>query len=310
MKQSLQEQIGLTKIKLAEAKPLVKLFGLDYDGTVSDSANYKLPQVFALVERILAKGKSVAFITARAATALKILAPPLQEILVKKNTSTPNFIAGGNGTTLYEVEKDQLVEIYNHGLELPQILKAVEVGRKVYEKLKISNTDLAEKGLETFRKFLQENWGNYIPVEIIDVCRPYNGEIFTEQAKVTFVLPKDKFLHEQLATELNQELGEEYRAVAGDDTYIHITKKLEEDSKIVAIKTILKLIGLEKNQVATFGDMPNDNDKGLLSFPYSFTNSEEFIKIKDDPRKPPFILIDSNSTPVARVYQAIDYLLS
>lgn len=310
MKQLLQERLELTKVKLVEAKPRIKLFGLDYDGTIYDGADYKLPQVFALVEKILAKDKSVAFITARAATALKTLVPPLHELLAQKNISIPNFIAGGNGTTLYEVKKDGLVEIYNHGLGLPQIKCAVDVGRKVYEKLEINRDDLSEKGLETFQKFLKEDWTGYIPPEIVDVCRPFEGEIFTEEAKVTFVLPKDKTLHKKIVKNAQTELGKNYSIAAGDETFIHITKRLGEDSKTVAIKTILNFLGLKENQVATFGDMPNGNDAGLLSFPYSFTNSEEFVKIKKNLQQPPFVLMDSDTAPVGRVYKAIDYLLS
>jgi hydroxymethylpyrimidine pyrophosphatase-like HAD family hydrolase len=305
----MQKQLDLAKIKLEEAKPLIKLFGLDYDGTVSD-ADHQQPQVFGLVEKILAKDKSVAFITARAATAIKVLAPPLQELLVRENVSVPSFIAGGNGTTLYEVKKNELIEIYNHGFELSQVKNAVEVGRVVYEKLGIGTVNLAEKGLETFRKFLQDSWEGYVPAEMINVCRPYNGELFTEQAKVTFVLPKDKVLHAKVVAELNKELGEHFCAATGDDMYVHITKKLEEDSKAVAIKTILKLLGLDFNQVATFGDMPTGNDAGLLSFQYSFTNSDEFAKVKKNPEQPPYILLNPTLTPVTRIYEAINYLIS
>lgn len=299
----------LARAKLEEAKPLIKLFGLDYDGTVSDAA-HKQPEVFGLVEKILAKDKSVAFITARAATAVKVLVPPLQALLNKENVSVPSFVAGGNGTTLYEVKKNELVEIYNHGFNLEQVKRAVEVGREVYKKLGIGRADLAEKGLETFNKFLQESWDGYVPAEMIDVCRPYNGELFTEQAKVTFVLPKDKSLHAKVVAELNSALGEVYRAAAGDDTYVHITRKLEEDSKTVAIKTILKIIDLNETQVATFGDMPVGNDAGLLSFPYSFTNSDEFVNIKTEAKTPPYILLDEENSPVSRVYKAIEFLIS
>lgn len=300
---------GLAQAKLEEAKPLVKLFGLDYDGTVSDAV-HKQPEVFGLVEKILAKNKSVAFITARAATAVKVLVPPLQELLNRENVSVPSFVAGGNGTTLYEVKKNELVEIYNHGFELSQVKQAAEVGRKVYEKLGIGRADLSEKGVENFKKFLLDSWDGYVPAEMIDVCRPYDGELFTEQAKVTFVLPKDKTLHVKVVAELNQALGEVYRAVAGDDTYVHITRKLEEDSKTVAIKSILKLLGLEPNQVATFGDMPVGNDAGLLSFSYSFTNADEFVGIKTEAEKPPYVLLDAELSPVDRVYKAIDFLIS
>jgi len=294
---------------LKEAKSLIKLFGLDYDGTVSD-AEHKQPQVFALVEKIFAKNKSVAFITARAATAIKVLVPPLQELLNRENVSVPSFVAGGNGTTLYEVKKNELIEIYNHGFDLPQIKRAVEVGRKVYEKLGIGSADLADKGLETFKKFLTESWDGYVPAEMIDVCRPFSGELFTEQAKVTFVLPKDKSLHPKVVAELNESLGEEYRASAGDETYVHITRKLSEDSKTVAIKKILEILNLRQTEVATFGDMPTGNDAGLLSFPYSFTNSDEFVDVKTEMEKPPYVLPGADLSPVDRVYKAIEYLIA
>lgn len=302
--------MDLTEIKLKESKSFVKLFGLDYDGTVCDGIDYKLPEVLSLAEKILNKGKFLAFVTARAATALKTLAPPLRELLVRKGVSIPCFIAGANGAVLREVKKDGLSEIYNHGLEMPEILRAVDAGRKIYEKLKIRRADLAEKGLETFRKFLREDWDDYVPLEIIGVCRPYDGEIFTEQAKVTFVLPKDKSSHLKIVAEINAKLGDEYCAAAGDETYVHITKKFDEDGKTAAIKTILKLLNLEENEVATFGDMPAGNDAGLLSFPYGFTNSAEFAKIKNNLEQPPYILTEPGLTPVARVYNAIDYLLS
>ena len=302
-------QLELTRLKLEEAKSQIKLFGLDYDGTVSD-ATHKQAEVFGLVAKILATNKSVAFITARAATAIKVLVPPLQELLVRENVTTPSFVAGGNGTTLYEVKKNELIEIYNHGFELAQIKRAVEVGRKVYEKLGIIRTDLTEKGLKTFAGFLQEPWDGYVPAEFIDVCRPYDGELFTEQAKVTFVLPKDKTLHAQIVAELNAELGEDYAVAAGDETYVHITKKLHEDSKMVAIKTILQILGLAENQVATFGDMPTGNDAGLLSFPYGFTNSDEFANVKTNPEQPPYVLLDGELSPVGRVYKAVEYLIS
>lgn len=304
-----QGHSNLALTKLSEAKPLIKLFGLDYDGTVSD-AEHKQPQVFGLVEKILATDRSVAFITARAATAIKVLVPPLQELLVRENVTVPSFVAGGNGTTLYEVKKNDLIEIYNHGFELSQVKRAVEAGREVYKQLGINRSDLAEKGLETFKKFLLDSWDGYVPAEMIDVCRPYDGELFTEQAKVTFVLPKDKSLHAKVVAGLNKELGEHFRAAAGDDTYVHITKKLEEDSKTVAIKIILKLLGLNPNQVVTFGDMPTGNDAGLLSFPYSFTNADEFVDTKAEAEKPPYVLLDSGASPVDRVYKAIEYLIS
>lgn len=299
----------LTDKKLAEAKLLVKLFGLDYDGTVADN-EHKLPEVMVLVEKVLTANKTAAFITARAATALKTIVPPLQELLKKNNIDFSNFVAGANGTTLYEVSKDSFKEIYNHGLKLAEIQRAVAAGRTVYQKLNINRPDLAVKGLETFQKFLADVWDSFIPAEIVDICRPFDGELFTEEAKVTFVLPQDKTIHQQLIEALNRELGNGLKAVAGDETYVHITKQLEEDGKRVAIKTILKIMNLNEDQVVTFGDMPADNDAGLLSFPYSFTNAQDFTNVQKNPNEPPFVLVAGDLSPVAKVHQAIEYLIS
>lgn len=72
-------------------------------------------------------------------------------------------------------------------------------------------------------------------------------------------------MHQKIVVELNQELGKDYSVAAGDETFVHVTKRLEEDSKTVAIKTILKFLGLKENQVAaTFGGMPMGNDAGLF----------------------------------------------
>lgn len=305
-----QAHSNLTNTKLAEAKPLVKLFAFDYDGTVYDGRDFKFPEVIALIEKILANGKSVSIITARAASAVKTFVPPLKEFLASKDINEPIFIGGGNGTILYELKKDELKKVYSYGLNIDEINWIISGWKKIYEEFKINTVDLAEKGMETFPKFLSEDWTGYIPDEILNLCRPYEGKIFTEEAKVAFVLPKDEIMREKIIDEIKNELGEQYSVAVGDKTFCHITKRLEEDSKAVAIKTILKIMGLGPNQVATFGDMPLGNDAGLLSFPYSFTNSEEFINLKKDSDQPPYILNDPDLTPVARVYKVVDHFCS
>ena len=47
----------VTKSKLDEAKPLIKLFGLDYDGTIADGKDFKINEAMALIEKILSKIK-------------------------------------------------------------------------------------------------------------------------------------------------------------------------------------------------------------------------------------------------------------
>jgi len=72
----------------------------------------------------------------------------------------------------------------------------------------------------------------------------------------------------------------------------------------------MKKLGLTPKQVVAFGDLPLDNDRGLLvesKLPYTFTNKDYG---KKDNKTPPFILPGSSVSPVRSVYQAIDYLLS
>ncbi|MEK9154606.1 MAG: HAD hydrolase family protein [Patescibacteria group bacterium] len=304
---SLQDHFDLTKRKLEEAKPLVKLFAFDYDGTIYDGLDYKQPEVIALVEKILAKGKSVSFITASAASALKTFVPLLKEFLVSNNINKPVFIGVSNGTVLFELKKGELKKIYSHGLNFEEINQIISGWKKIYDKF--SNIDLAEKGLNTFQKFLGESWVGYISDEILNLCRPYEGKIFAEEAKVTFVLPRSKDFHEQIINDMKKELGEQYSIVAGNELFCHITKKLEEDSKAVAVKAILKLLNLKLTEVVTFGDMPTGNDEGLLNFPYSFTNLSELIRIKSNLQKPPYILFEPELSPVAKIYKAVEYLI-
>jgi hydroxymethylpyrimidine pyrophosphatase-like HAD family hydrolase len=302
--------MDVTFEKLKEAKSSIKIFGLDYDGTIVDGVDFKLPEAIGLIEKIIDSNKSVAFITARAATALKILVPSIQELIASKKNHPSCFISGGNGANLYEIKSDSLVSIYNHGLDLTDIEYIVTSVQNIYKELGITHNDLVEKGIETFRKFLKDNWNNYIPQEIFDLCLTSDGEFFTEEAKVTFVLPKEKATHQALVKQLNKALREQYQVLAGDETYLHITKRLAGDGKKLAIETILSRLHLNEKEVITFGDMPQGNDAGLLSFPFSFTNSDEFAKTKEDNSGPPYVLCDSELTPVARVHKIINYLVS
>jgi len=258
----------------------------------------------------LSQNIALAFITARAATALKALVPPIQELLNVKNYSAKVFIGGGNGAVLYEIKGSGLLEIYNYGLNQAEINRAVTVWAEIYKKCDIADDDLNPAGIATFQNFLNESWQGYISDEALDVSRRHKGKIFTEAAKVTFVLPLDKEKRNSMISGVGQLLGLDYAVVAGDDKFAHITKRLEADNKAIAINTLLGRLKLTASQAATFGDMPLDNDAGLLSFPFSFTNSAEFVKIKANSAMPPFILTADNSNLIGSVYQTISFLIS
>ena len=300
-----KEFAGIKIFELKKIKSNVKLFVFDYDGTIYDGNKYKEVQVINLIEKIINNGKLVAIITARAATALKIIVPPVRKFLFKKNINSPVFISGGNGVILYKIKDNRLIQIYNYGLSIKEIKHAINCWDKIYKDFRINEKKLSLKGIKTFNAFIKENWVNYIPNKLIELSKLYNGKIFIEEAKVSFVLPKDKTTHDKLIKAAQEELGDNYALKPGDETFAHITKNLKEDGKLIAVKTILKGLGFKKNEVITFGDMPNGNDKGLLSFPYSFTNSKDYIKSD----KPPFVLVNNKLNSVARVYKAVDSLI-
>lgn len=297
----------IAQLKLKEVKPKCQLFAMDYDGTLADGEKYKKEDAINLIKEILAKGKTPAFITARAATAVKTFVPPLEEHYKQNPESGPTFIAGGNGTVLYRLDAKTIKQIYNNGLSLAEVKDIVEKWQQ-YATKNLLVESLSEKGLITFQKFYGETWDHLIPEEVLNIGRPHEGRIFTEEAKVTFVFPKDVSRHEQIVADMQQLIGENFSVAAGDKDFCHITKRLAEDSKVVAIKTILQELGLNENQVATFGDMPHGNDAGLLSFPYSFTNYAATAENKAAD-KPPFILPGSDEDPVGSVYKAVRYLI-
>lgn len=293
---------------LEKAKISVMALIMDQDGTVKggDDPQYQKANVAELLQRIARAGKYPAIITASGASALKSFA----------SLKTPAFIGIGNGTALYKFNTAGRSEIYNHGLTLNEVKAIVEVWQKVYKTLKITESQLQPKGLETFKKFTETDWTGYIPEEYLSVFKQYAGRCFTEQIKVTVVFPsweteKQRDLVKKMQTELDKKFGEnKYLASRGDETFLHITHAFEVDPKLFALKTIMKALKLTPKQVVSIGDLPLDNDKGLLiesKLPYTFTN--RWLG-KTDIQTPPFILPGSSESAVGSVYRAIEFLLN
>jgi len=302
---------------LEKAKKTVLAFVMDQDGTVKggDDPKYKKVDVSELLKKISRKNKYPIIITASGASALKSFSS-MNDFYSQEQVTIPTFIGIGNGTALYRFDRSGRTEIYNHGLTLKEVKMIIPVWENVYKTEGIIEVDLQSKGVETFKKFAQTNWIGYIPPEYVDIFKQYGGRCFTEQIKVTVVFPswepeKQRELVKKMQKVLDKQFGKnKYLASRGDDTFLHITHTFNIDPKLFALQTIMEKLGLTPKQVVAFGDLPLDNDRGLLvesKLPFTFTN-------KDYGRKnintPPFILPGSSISPVGSVYQAIDYLLS
>lgn len=313
---SRQEHEQYCQTILEKAKQIVRVFVMDQDGTVKggNEQEYKKSNVSELLQKIVRKGKYPSIITASGVSALKSFSS-LEKFYSQENIDIPIFIAIGNGAALYRFDKNGRTEIYNNELTLEEVTAIIRVWEQVCVSLNIKESNLKAKGLETFRGFIIADWGESIPKEYLEVSKQYNGRCFVEKIKATVVFPdwddeKQRKLVKQLQESLNRSLGKnKYSAIRGDDTFLHITHAFDVDSKVFAFRTIMGQLKMSEENIAVFGDMPLDNDRGLLidsGLFFSFTNS---VLDKIDIKKPPFILPGSSISSVGSVHRAIDYLL-
>ena len=120
-------------------------------------------------------------------------------------------------------------------------------------------------------------------------------------------MPSDESEQKKIIAVLREKIGNKLTLAWANDPFIHISKKLEFDGKLLAVQTMMKELAIDESHLATFGDTPHGNDAGLLSLPYSFTNYFEFKK--ENPQVPPYILPRSD-LPIGSIYQAIHFLIN
>ncbi|MCX6727030.1 MAG: HAD hydrolase family protein, partial [Candidatus Shapirobacteria bacterium] len=255
---------------LEKAKNTVKAFVFDFDGTLKSSAEPECNPI-ELIEKILAAGKNVGIVTASGASALMGLGKQMKN----------GYLGIANGTALYKIDDRGLTEIYKYPVKTEDISVILDAWKKVIKENDIKETDLVEKGLNTFREFFVKDWGEYIPKNMIDMAKEYNGRCFVENMKITLVMPKKEVFSQEkfvalMQMELDKSFGTgKYIIDMGDTTFAHVTIFPGMVPKLSALKRIQKELGLRDDEITTFGDMPNGNDKGLLidsKLPYTFTN--------------------------------------
>lgn len=306
-----QEKIG--RQKLEEIKPQLALIATDYDETVRSRIHptFSDNRAFKLIQTILLRYPLI-IITARAATAIKTFLPYLNKntLLTLKSRF---FLGGGNGRMLYELIGKNFQEIYTNSLTAFEVKSILEVYDEVFTRLKIKKSELLQKGLTTYKLITSQLWNGIIPYEIFKQCLIYKYRVFTEKAKVGLIrVSNDTQNHifiSCLSATLNRKYPDKFQVIEGDID-IHIVKKMIEDGKVKAVKTVIHLMQIKSEQVATFGDLPNGNDRGLLThFPFSFTNSVDFFKKKPNLTFPPFLLPGALNSPINSVHKAFNFLL-
>jgi hydroxymethylpyrimidine pyrophosphatase-like HAD family hydrolase len=308
------ESIGREELK--KAKNDFKAIVMDQDGTVKggDDPAYTKSDVLKLLKKIIRRGKYPAIITGSGASALKYFSS-MNDFYTQENLSIPTYIGIGNGVDLYRFDAYGRNENYNHGLTLDEEKAIIRVWQDTYETMGIKVSDLQPNGIEIFKKFMAGDWTGYIPSKYIDLSKQYAGLCFCEPIKVTVVFPvwkaeRQRDLVKIIKIGLDKKFGvNKYSVTRGDETFIHITRSLKIDSKLFALHTIMKVLDFKRKDIIVFGDLPLDNDRGLLvesKLPYTFTNH---IFSKYSSNTPPYILPGSLVSPIGCVYKAIEYLL-
>lgn len=305
----------LKKIKTSK----FSIIAVDYDGTIFDRYDpvyNNLEKALQLAYETTKKGIEFAFISGRNTTLEMELRETAPLFCKKKKTNLTIWRSGGNGMNLYKITytprtKDIKIEtIYSNNISIEAVKKAIGI----YKDLNIQPDP---KSKAFFKSFLvKELPKDLVPKSFLRQSLPFDGKVFAESVKVTFVLPTDPkeqakyidlFRKKLSINKLTQDLNVGW----GKIPFADISKRLKLngrpiDGKLLMVKNIIKKLGINKFQVVTFGDASNDNNKNLLSLPYSFTNDKNVIKTNIN--SPPFVLKVTNS-PVESVYKAIKYLI-
>ncbi len=307
----------ITKKKLKEIKKnKIALIAADYDGTLYDryDKNYNsLLKVIQLAYKVSKKGFNFAFVSGRNATLEVELRDLIPKFCRKKKANLSLWHSGGNGMSLTKITylfiKDSLKveKIFSNAINISEIKKIIEL----YIKLKI-NPDIKAKLF--FKKYLEKKMPeDLMPKKYFKLSRQYEGEIFAELVKISLVLPSDVPKQKQAIKILRKKLsGYGLNVGWGGIPFADISKELKLnkkiiDGKLLMVKNIIKYLNIKDTQVATFGDTPNDNNKGLLSLPYGFTNDIHLNKSNNRSISP--YILEVKKSPVAAVFDAINYLI-
>ncbi len=291
----------------------VKLIAVDYDGTVydrNDKTYNSLDNVIELAFRVFQSGIDFAFVSGRNTT-LDIKLRELGLIFCMKNDcSFTVWRSGGTGAVLnrltFTPKKVFVKKIYSNSFDKSLLKKTFDV----YKKLKVE-PDLKSKIF--FNEFLKNKPPkDLMPETCYKISCNSKGCVFAEAVKVTFVLPSDINEQKKIINVLRRKLTPYDLCVSwGNLPFADVGRNLRINGKIVdgklyMMKNLVKKLKIKDNQLATFGDSPNDNNKGLLSYPYSFTNDGNIIK--SNVYAPPYVL-EIKKSPVGAVYEAINYLI-
>jgi len=290
----------------------VRMIATDIDWTIRDPDNprYDFSAIADICCQIKKKGIEFLLLTGRDASFRRDIVPLLQKYLKQNSVTSPMYAGCANGGSLYKITSRAIHTVYRYGLSVNEIDECNALISRSIVKLDLTHADFQSQGLNVFAGFLSLSWDEVIPDWILFRAKKYQGLLFCEATKVSFVLPKLSITKKRLIEMIRKQLPNRF-SLKTDQEYGHITLKQTDDKfidKILALEFVRKQKRINKEHVVVFGGGLDEIDKQMLTkYPYSFTNQQKFKE--KNVTKPPYKLI-GKSSPVALVYEAILYLIA
>lgn len=292
----------------------VELIGADFDGTLFDGAKMNYGQVANLIDLVASHGKIMAIITAREATIKKNLLPLVMERLKKSASLSPFplYLGVANGATLFEISGGSIQALYRNEIRVQDALAVASIYKSLFDKVV---PPWVAENMRSDADVLKDA----IPEPYRDITLQHSG-VWAEPSKLTIAVP------ESAATDVpefvrffaSQLRGSRFNVKWGGQSVVDITPKFTTDekrnptgdSKLHAMQYLMTYVGsTDERAIVTFGDTPNGNDAGLLSFTNSFTNRSDRLPIGADLSKPPYVLAGNSCSEVEKVHRAIRFLI-
>lgn len=299
---------------LKEAKQQkVRLLASDIDWTLRDPTNpkYDFHAVQKLCLHIIQKGITILILTGRDASLRRDFIPGMIILLKKHNITIPMYVGCANGISLYKLSKNGTRTIYKHPLRVTQINEILRIIKETHFIYQLKLEDFQKRGISVFQSFLLSNWNGIIPQKYIKKAKPFNGTVFIEPSKISFVLPKSQSTSSSFITRIKRELPN-ILCVQNDQEFGHISLLKSEKRQIIADKSfaleyVRKKMHLRATHLVVFGGALDQIDQKILQkYPFSFTSQQEYQPVGSN--SPPYKLTGELS-PVGLVHEAIRYIV-
>lgn len=292
----------------------IKLIASDIDWTLRDPTDqtYNFQAVQKLCLKVLQKNITILLLTGRDASLQRNFFPNMISLLKRYHIVNSMYAGCANGIKLYKICNKGFQTIYKNHLSEKHIDEILKIIRTLQSSYKLTSSDFQQRGISVFQSFLKSDWKSIIPKKYIQKAKLFNGTVFAEHSKLSFVLPKSQTITELFISKMKKELPNIY-CVQNDLEFGHVSLAKSSTGQMIADKSLAlefvkKILHISNNQLIVFGGALDQIDKKMLNnYPFSFTNQQKYTSAGN--KKRTYKLIGKQS-PVGLVYEAIKYIIS